>query len=380
MKEVLSELEDLFVKAKQTNEFEFILTLINYKSIGAMDSTSNLHEWFDSIEFYKALYNGLEDKEKTRIGCLLYSTFFENSDFYNILGSLCNILMGYRGSSYLYWKTKKLERLLGTGEKIEMVSEKLDDCKKVRILKFFEDNHFQSIRNSFFHSAYSLSDGHYILHDTEAIRIEGLEKGSFESKKFLYPLIENVTSFFDTFRKLYFDSFSSYKEEKVIKGFFPNLTDIFIHGTEKGLRGFTVKNTAQFYGVWVDSMILYDEKNDMWFAKNIQFGHFDIEKIELDEQLTRYEKKDNIHKADAEFFNMVDKVVQRYQRDEMPRIINLLIKFGDKKYDEWTKEQNIFRKNSLPKAILLFYERTILLNLHLDLKEIKKRINEIKPK
>lgn len=377
MEDVLKELSSLFEESKQKNEFEFILTLINYKSIGAMDSTSNLHEWFDAIEFYKTLYNELDGKKKTRIGCLLYSTFFENSDFYNIIGSLCNIIMGYRGSSFLYWKTKKLERLLGTGEKIELVSEKLADCGKNSILSFFEDNHFQSIRNSFFHSAYSLSGNTYILHDTEPLIIHGIERSSFEVNEFLYPKIENIIRFFEAFKRLYTDSFFSYKDEKVIKGYFPFLTDVYIHGTETGLRGFTVKNTAQFFGKWVDSMILYDENYEMWVARNVDMGHVDIEKIEIDEQITRYEKKDNIHKADAEFFNMVDKIAQRNLADEVPRVINLLIKFGDKKYDEWKNEPNIFRKANLPKSVLPYYQKADKINKHLNPKPIKDKIKEL---
>lgn len=379
MDKVLSELESLFIEAKRTNEFEFILTLINYKSIGSMDTTSNLHEWFEAIDFYKGLYNEYDDKSKTRMALMLYSTFFENSDFYNIIGSLCNINLGYRGSSYLYWKTKKLERLLGTGEKIDLVTEILDDCKRDNIIKFFQDNHYAEIRNTFFHSAYSLSEGQYILHDSESIKIDGVGRGYFEVKEFFYPKVDNVICFFEAFKSQYLNSFASYTEEKVIKGFFPQLTDIYIHGTEKGLRGFTVKNTAQFFGEWVDSMILYDEKDDMWFAKNIQTGHIDIEKINIDEKLTRYEKKDRIHLTDAEFFNLVDKIVQRNQVPEMPRIIDLLIKFGNKKYDEWENEGDHFRKYSLPRVILPFYDKAVTLNKHLDLKEIKKRIKELRP-
>lgn len=378
MKDIIAELESLFADARKTNEFEFILTLINYKSIGSPETTSNLHEWFEAIEFYKQIYNDIAGKEKTRIGCLLYSTFFENSDFYNILGSLCNITMGYRGSSYLYWKTKKLERLLSTGEKIDLVSERLDDCKREKILQFFDQNHLQQIRNTFFHSAYSLIDDTYLLHDTESVNVNGALRTSFDVKDFLYPKIENVISFFDTFKRSYLDSLLSYNEEKVIKGYFPNLTDIYIHGNEKGLRGFTVKNTTQFYGQWVDSIIVYDEKHDMWFAKNIDMGRVDIETIEVDEQITRYEKKTSIRKADAEFFNMVDKIVQRNRASEVPRIIDLLIKYGNNKYDEWKAEHNPFRKRSLPKVVLPFYEKAQRLKLYNDMKQVNVRVAELR--
>src|SRR5690606_30005178 len=179
MKATLEELASLFEEARQKNEFEFVLVLINYRGMGTHKLTSNLYEWFEAIEFYKGLYYSLENKEKARIAALLYSTFFENSDFYNITGSLCRIKLGYKGSSYLFWKTKKLERLLGVGEKKDFVMELLFDAGKMNILKFFDEIHFKEIRNTFFHSAYALSDDDYILHDSDPIYIDNVGQYSF---------------------------------------------------------------------------------------------------------------------------------------------------------------------------------------------------------
>jgi hypothetical protein len=108
--------------SKNKNEFQFVLTLINYRGMGTKKLTTNLHEWFEAIEFYKSNYYSNTGKNKTRIGTLIYSTFFENSDFYNIIGSLCRIKLGFKGSSYLFWKTRKYERLLGIGRKTRFSS------------------------------------------------------------------------------------------------------------------------------------------------------------------------------------------------------------------------------------------------------------------
>lgn len=89
MENAVKDLTSLFEKAKATNEFEFIFTLMNFKSMASIEDT--LHKWFDAFEMYKRLHSEFNGKEKTYMACLLYSTFFENSDFYNILGSLCNI-------------------------------------------------------------------------------------------------------------------------------------------------------------------------------------------------------------------------------------------------------------------------------------------------
>ncbi len=66
-------------------------------------------------EFYQILYKTHTGKEKLQISALVYSLiFFENSDLYNILLEVYAILnLGYKPSSYLFWKTNKYERLLG---------------------------------------------------------------------------------------------------------------------------------------------------------------------------------------------------------------------------------------------------------------------------
>ncbi len=375
MENAIKDLTSLYEEARSANEFEFILTLMNFKGMASMEDT--LHEWFEAIEMYKRLYVEFDGKEKTRMACLLYSTFFENSDFYNIIGSLCNITLGYRGSSYFFWKTRKRDRLLGTSEKISLVVEILNDSGKQNIIQFFTDNHHASIRNTFFHSSYSLNDGSYNLHDSEPIRIEGVGRYYFDVNTFLYPIVDNVIAFFDAFRNLYRDSFASYKEDMTIRGYFPFLRDIEIKGTEAGLNGFVVRKTAQIYGKWVDTSITYNKEWDMWQAWNITTNPTDKERIEIEDKLTRYEKKDKINLSDAEFFNLEDKIIQRNLNTEMTRLIELLVKFGNIKYEEWKNEQNHFRKGKLPKAVLPYYQKVDKLNKHLDLKLIRERIKEL---
>jgi hypothetical protein len=346
--------------------------------MGAKELSTNLHEWFEAIDFYKKQYESLENKEKTRIGLLLYSTFFENSDFYNIIGSLCKIKLGYKGSSYLFWKTKKYERLYGIGEKQDFLLELLYDAGKPNIIAFFEENHFKEIRNTFFHSAYSLSDEEYIMHDSEPVYINSVGYSSFETKTFLYPKIENVIQFIDVFRKLYFDSFQSYIEDKVVDGFFPNPVKVTILGSKEGLKGFRIKNSVKLYEQWHDSGIWYDEKYDMWAGHNIRFDMANIETIEIDEQLTRYEKKADINKNDAEFHNMIEKIVERRKAKEIGRATILLVKFGDLRFQKMIDENNQFKRDNYPKYILPIYKRAIDIGSQLfDTKEITKRIKMI---
>jgi len=373
MQKIKPEIVNLFDNAKSISEFEFIQVLMNYKGMGSLESTSNLYEWFDALEFYKTLYEKLSGKEKYRIGCLIYSTFFESSDFYNILGSLCRIHLGYRSSSYLFFKTKKFERLLGTGEKIGMISELLEDSGNQEIFRFFNENHFMEIRNTFFHSAYSLVDDTYILFDSESIVIEGVGRSNFDVPQFLLPKISNLLEFFSQFKGCFLTHFKSYTSNKVVKGNFPNPVTATIIGSPDGLRGFKMKNTVNLFGKWHDSGIFYDDKMKMWTGMNIRFNFTQKETVEIDETLQRYESKPNV-KNQSEFWNLTDKIIERKEPNEMVRILNLLVKFGNAKFDNILTETNSYKQQSLKKHILPFYQKAIELNLPFDFADIKKRI------
>ena len=375
MKETIQDLTKLFDEAKQMREFDFVQTLINFKGMGPKELSANLHEWFNAIEFYKRLYYKFSLKEKTRLGTLLYSTFYENSDFYNILGSLCKIKLGYKGSSYLFWKTKKNERLLGIGEKQDFLAELLYDAEKPNIISFFEENHFKEIRNTFFHSAYSLSDEDYILHDSEPITIKGIGQSYFNVEEFLYPKIEKTILFFDAFRQLYIDSFTSYQVDKEVDALFPTPCKAIILGSKDGLKGFKVKNTAQFKGVWHDSGIWIDEQFNMWMGHNIRMSFTHVETIEIQEALTRYENKPDIRKSDLEFQNLIDKISERQEPTEIFRATLLLLKFGDVRYQKMIEETNLFKLRDYPRRILPFYRQAVDIGSQIiDMTQAKKNI------
>jgi hypothetical protein len=378
MKETIEELTALFDEAKARIEFEFVQTLINYRGIGTKELSTNLHEWFDAIDFYKELYHSKTHKEKTRIGCLLYATFFENSDFYNIIGSLCKIKLGYKGSSYLFWKTRKYERLLGTGEKKDFLLELLEDAGKQNIISFFDENHFKEIRNTFFHSAYSLSDEDYILHDSEPVFIGGVGHIYFNVTEFLYPKVENVIQFCDAFKKLYIESFSAYQTDKEVDALFPNPCRAIILGSKDGLKGFRIKNAVQLFGAWHDSGVWYDEKYQMWAGHNCRIDFANVETIEIQDSLTRYETKEDITRSDLEFQNLVDKIVERNNPDEIYRATHLLVKFGDVRLKKMIAETNGFKQKNFPKIILPFYRQAVEIGSKImDMKTVNKNIKTL---
>lgn len=378
MKSTNNELADLFREAKSTSEFDFVLTLLNYHQIASSELNSNLMEWFGAIEFYKELYANVSGKNKTRIGLLLYSTFFENSDFYNIIGSLCRIKLGYKGSSNLFWKTKKYERLLGINEKKDFLLELLDDADKTAIIDFFENTHVKEIRNTFFHSAYALQDETYVLFDSDPVLVNGILVSYLSVEDYLYPKINDVIEVFDCFKSLYTNHFSSYRKDKIVRGKFPNPTDVTILGSDAGLRGFRIKDAVQFYGQTHDSGIWYDETYNHWAGFNITMYYDSIETIEVREGLERYNSKPHIKRHDADFQNLVSKIKERKIPQEMVASVRLLVKFGAARESMMDAETNPFKKKNIPKTIIPFYEQAVDVGQGLvDTTAMKTKIQEL---
>ena len=375
----VKEINELFEQAKQASEFDLVLTLINYKGISSQNLNSNLLEWFDAIPFYAKLYNELEEKEKARMALQLYSTFFENSDFYNMVGSLCRIALGHKGSSYLFWKTRKYERLLGIGEKQDFLMELFADTEKQGLIDFYETVHFKEIRNSFFHSAYSIEENEYVMHDTEPMLVDGVNKASFDIPSFFYPKVDSVLQLFEAFKKCYWDLWNGYNEDKIIDAYFPNPCKATIIGSDEGLKGFRIKDSVSFYGKLHDSGIWYDEEYKFWSGHNIRMNMARIEDIEIDDQLKRYENKDDIVKNDKDFFNLIDKIKEKQDPRNIRRATILLLKYGDVRVAKMEAEENPYKKKSFPKMILPYYRLALEIGSHVfkDIQEFKKTIADL---
>jgi hypothetical protein len=284
--------------------------------------------------------------------------------------------LGFRASSYLFWKTKKNERLLGIGEKENFLIDLLTDAGKPNIIAFFGDVHYTDIRNAFFHSAYSLKDDDFILHDTVGILIKNVIYRSFSITEFFYPLVDQVILFFDAFKKLYNDSFSSYQQDKEI-GPNPLGKSGIIIGTPDGLGGIRIPNAVQFYGEWVDSGIWFDKRFG-WAGHNIHINLSDTETLEIADQLSRFEGKTHVVKNDIAFNNLLDVIKERNRDDELARAIQVLINYGNFKQGKMEKEENPHKKKSLPKGIIPFFEKAIeLAKGKWDLSGLKIRIDSL---
>lgn len=116
----------------------------------------------------------------------------------------------------------------------------------------------------------------------------------------------------------------------------------------------------------------------MYAGHNIRFNLPTIETIEIDDQLKRYEAKDDIHKSDIEFFNLVDKIGERKEIKEISRAFDLLVKFGNKRYEKMLNEENSYKKQKFPDYILPLYKRAIEISSgHFDTTEIEKEVEKL---
>ena len=103
-----------------------------------------------------------------------------------------------------------------------------------------------------------------------------------------------------------------------------------------------------------------------------------IETIEIDERLSRYEDKEDIVRNDSEFQNLVDKVLERRIKNEIIRTIKLLVKFGDVRFEKMIVEQNPHKQKGMAKVTMSFYQKAVEIGLdQFDMKQVLKQIEEV---
>jgi hypothetical protein len=116
----------------------------------------------------------------------------------------------------------------------------------------------------------------------------------------------------------------------------------------------------------------------MWAGHNIRINFANVETIEIQDSLSRYEKKDDITRSDWEFQNVVDKVIERKMPNEIYRAAHLLVKFGDVRLKKMVAEQNGFKQRNFPKIILPFYRQAVEVGSQImDMTQVKKNIETL---
>lgn len=337
----MKELERLFEESKEKNELEFARALINYRGPGSRLFNSSLFEWMDAIENYERWYRaeGYSLHEKARFSLLVYSTFFEATDLYLILGNLSRIAGGLPVTPHLYWIHHRKSRWVGVNEKISVIEELLIDSGFEEVQRFFKDNHFEQIRHAFFHSTYAFDDDQYVLNDVETLYIDHLGHHTLSLKEFIFPRVETILKFFHCFKNLLFSHRNSYPENKIVGS-------VEILGSELGLAGYKddVGNILKL-------------KNDIWTDVN---GHLELSANvdrHVANELDRFLKKEKLSADDGCVHHLYDVIIERKNHVEREKLGGIYAKLGDMLLLKSSNELNHFKMMKLREITRKYYER-----------------------
>ncbi len=196
----------LFVKAKQTSEFEFISSLIAVRGLQGpgWNTFDNTIQIFDSITPLKVK----DEFAKINFHLWVYGHIIEASEPYELYANLLRIINGERFSITNFpendrgkykvpqFPVQKIETLNELAEKLN-----LQDCL-MPINEVFN----KELRNSIFHSDYSVYKG--------CLRIRNPLR-EFDRNE-TYNIINKSLAYFQALKFLYEKSISDYKEPKDI--------------------------------------------------------------------------------------------------------------------------------------------------------------------
>ena len=362
------EITRLFENARDKNEFEFVQVLMKYSGPNNFKSGSKLQEWFHAIDFYKTLYITHNKEEKYRAACLLYYFFFENTELYILLADLCRINLGFHARKKLFFTSSK-RKMTETQNKIDMISELLIDSGSYAILNFFSKNFNETLKKSFVSSTYSIKDDKFFLLNSEHIFINGIGETNFRVEDFLIPKISEIIKFFNHIRDCFIHHFYWYRGNKVISVFEDEPVLIKIIGSSEGLKGLKIKSNSLTHKS--DSDL---ENHQNWKCYTPSSKSVMINGIE--DTLLRYEYKDNIENP-FEIRNLTGKIIKRNNLNELFRIMNILVKFGNIMFTQWENETNLNTKYKLKEQINKFYRKAMSINIPVDFSIISKRLQRI---
>ena len=236
----IQEVERLFETAKKRDEFEYVCALINFNLMGNVRALSHIHESRDLFFQMVELIDKCDNKHgQIRLLLLLYCHIFEMDEFYNIIGNMMRICDGERYGVMLY-NSQTLKKELNPSnkfDKLESLSKKTGFTLLINTLRNLYSNH---LRNSFFHSSYSLSDDNFYVISGKELEVNGVKERMVSLRDYILPLTQSTVNVAGHFFNLLRSSRLDYMENKIVTGRLEaNGVKIEIIGhPERGLSGF----------------------------------------------------------------------------------------------------------------------------------------------
>ncbi len=234
------ELKRLFKSAKKKDEFEYICCLINFKGIGDPRALSHIYESKDLIlQMVDLIERTKNNHEQIRLLLLLYCHIFEMDELYNILGNMLRVSLGERYRPMLY-NSPTINPALKPVNKLDKLQSLAKKAGFELLIKTIQKLYSSPLRNSFFHSSYSLTGDNYFIVSGKDLKIAGVSKRVASLQKDILPITQSTVNIAGNFFNVLRSASLEYKENKVVIGRLePEGIEIEIIGhPEKGLSGF----------------------------------------------------------------------------------------------------------------------------------------------
>lgn len=240
--ETQNALRNLFVKAKEVDEFEYCCTLLRIRGIEPFGWDS----LYESEELLQDVLTAIKDTEngktKKRFIMFAYCHITEMDDLYSVIANLLRIIGGER-YSLLPFMLYKLE-----GRKVKYPEQKIQIIKQLAnqigysiIGEILDEVVLGSVRNSFYHSDYTLySDAYNIVSGHNQL----ISNTSYKNIpwEILMLRVELAINLGFALFTLLEENISSYKKEEVVRGRFAangGYIDIHLLVDDDGLIGFS---------------------------------------------------------------------------------------------------------------------------------------------
>lgn len=217
-------LDELFGRARDTDEFEFACTLLRVRGMEDVG--------WDPLEETAALFNDiasllqtpLNDHARIRLGLLLYSHLTEVDAIYLILVNMVEITGGERYTMdpfhdlYRPAGQPRYEQYPPSAKRVvDRVRERAAarGCNElVELLDWFFND---AVRNAFFHSDYVLFGDEFRSREGTFVDDDGTRSRTMELDR-IVDLINRAMIFYQGFIETYEEHRGSYTEEKHIRG------------------------------------------------------------------------------------------------------------------------------------------------------------------
>ena len=215
-------LNNLFLKAKSKDEFEYICALLRIRGMESVgwdpfEETQNLF-----ADIVSLVQGPLRDDTRIRLLLFVYCHITEVDAIYYVLENMLRTIEGERCSlspfSHLYGKKKNLfdSRPPSAKQVVKALQEHAYKIEEQELPDLLEWMFNEQVRNAFFHSDYTIYKDEFRSREAN-FKTNNIVTKSIKLNE-LIELINKGLYFFQCFISVYYEHRVSYKEPKIVHG------------------------------------------------------------------------------------------------------------------------------------------------------------------